>query len=108
MTDQLFDVSNKIVVVTGVSGQLGLGYAGAFLERGAKVVGLDCPATRRFLAKSAPGARISAFFCSGFSPLQGWVLIGTAAASARASVAHSHGAERAAQACAPASGCYQF
>lgn len=41
MTDRLFDVSNKVVVVTGVSGQLGLGYAGAFLERGAKVVGLD-------------------------------------------------------------------
>ena len=34
------------------------------------------------MAKSAPGARISAFFCSGFSPSQGWVLIGTAAAAA--------------------------
>ena len=34
------------------------------------------------MAKSAPGARISAFFCSGFSPSQGWVLIGAAAAAA--------------------------
>ncbi len=40
-TDQLFDVSAEIVVITGVSGQLGGEYAGAFLQRGARVVGLD-------------------------------------------------------------------
>lgn len=40
-TDQLFDVSRDIVLITGVSGQLGSEYAKAFLERGARVVGLD-------------------------------------------------------------------
>lgn len=41
LSEQLFDVSNEIVVVTGVSGQLGGEYAKAFLSRGSKVVGLD-------------------------------------------------------------------
>ncbi len=39
--DALFDVSGEIVLVTGVSGQLGGEYARAFLERGARVAGLD-------------------------------------------------------------------
>lgn len=39
--DQLFDVSREIVLITGVSGQLGGEYAKAFLQRGARVVGLD-------------------------------------------------------------------
>lgn len=39
--DQLFDVSHEIVLVTGVSGQLGGEYAKTFLQRGARVVGLD-------------------------------------------------------------------
>ena len=39
--DTLFDVSRDIVLITGVSGQLGGEYAKAFLERGARVVGLD-------------------------------------------------------------------
>lgn len=39
--DQLFDVSQEIVLITGVSGQLGNAYAQAFLQRGARVVGLD-------------------------------------------------------------------
>lgn len=39
--DQLFDVSREIVLITGVSGQLGGEYASAFLKRGARVVGLD-------------------------------------------------------------------
>jgi NAD(P)-dependent dehydrogenase (short-subunit alcohol dehydrogenase family) len=37
----MFDLSNKIIVITGISGQLGLEYAKAFLDQGAKVVGLD-------------------------------------------------------------------
>jgi NAD(P)-dependent dehydrogenase (short-subunit alcohol dehydrogenase family) len=40
-SDPLFDVSGEIVLVTGVSGQLGNEYAQAFLQRGGKVVGLD-------------------------------------------------------------------
>ena len=39
--NDLFDVSNEIVLITGVSGQLGTEYAKAFLSRGAKVAGLD-------------------------------------------------------------------
>jgi len=39
--DALFDVSQEIVLITGVSGQLGGEYARNFLERGARVVGLD-------------------------------------------------------------------
>lgn len=39
--DALFDVSREIVLITGVSGQLGGEYAQAFLRRGACVVGLD-------------------------------------------------------------------
>ncbi len=41
MKDELFDISDEIVLITGVSGQLGSEYANAFLERGACVVGLD-------------------------------------------------------------------
>ena len=39
--DPLFNFENEIVVITGVSGQLGLQYARAFLDRGARVAGLD-------------------------------------------------------------------
>ena len=39
--DLLFDVGGKIVLITGIAGQLGGEYAKAFLERGARVVGLD-------------------------------------------------------------------
>lgn len=39
--DQCFDVSSEIVVITGVSGQLGCEYAKEFLQRGACVAGLD-------------------------------------------------------------------
>lgn len=39
--ESLFNVNNETVVITGVSGQLGLQYAGAFLKRGARVAGLD-------------------------------------------------------------------
>jgi NAD(P)-dependent dehydrogenase (short-subunit alcohol dehydrogenase family) len=36
-----FDVSDQIVCITGVSGKLGSEYAKAFLECGARVIGLD-------------------------------------------------------------------
>lgn len=38
---RLFDVSHEIVLITGVSGQLGCEYAKIFLQRGACVIGLD-------------------------------------------------------------------
>ena len=47
MSDSLFDVSQDIVVITGVSGQLGAEYAKAFLVRGSKVVGLDIDPSAR-------------------------------------------------------------
>lgn len=47
MKDILFDISNETVVLTGVSGLLGSSYARAFLERGAKVIGLDIYSSAR-------------------------------------------------------------
>ena len=41
MHNNLFDVGDNIVVITGASGQLGLSYQLAFLDRGACVIGLD-------------------------------------------------------------------
>lgn len=41
MQDQLFDVSNKIVVITGGMGQLGRQFSLAFAQRGAKVALFD-------------------------------------------------------------------
>lgn len=41
MPDLLFSVDDEVVVITGVSGQLGHQYALAFLQRGARVCGLD-------------------------------------------------------------------
>ena len=41
MTDPLFDVAGRVVVVTGGLGQLGATYASALAERGAKVAILD-------------------------------------------------------------------
>lgn len=42
--DPLFDVSDRIVVITGGLGQLGSAYAAAFLQRGARVALLDMAA----------------------------------------------------------------
>ena len=46
MHENLFDVSNEVVIITGASGQLGMSYQNAFLERGATVVGLDIKSSR--------------------------------------------------------------
>jgi NAD(P)-dependent dehydrogenase (short-subunit alcohol dehydrogenase family) len=43
--DKLFDVSREIVVITGAAGNLGHAYTQAYLDRGAKVVGLDLSLT---------------------------------------------------------------
>jgi len=45
--NKLFDVSREIVLITGVSGQLGAEYARVFLECGAKVIGLDRATSNR-------------------------------------------------------------
>lgn len=57
MTDSLFDVSQELVLITGVAGQLGAEYARVFLARGAKVVGLDIGSSARSdaLATVYPG-----------------------------------------------------
>jgi NAD(P)-dependent dehydrogenase (short-subunit alcohol dehydrogenase family) len=47
MSDYLFDVRQDIVLITGVSGQLGAEYARGFLTRGSKVVGLDVSPSAR-------------------------------------------------------------
>ncbi len=40
-TDSLFDLKNKVILITGSSGQLGYEYSKALLSRGACVIGLD-------------------------------------------------------------------
>ena len=55
-SDDLFDVSCEVAIVTGISGQLGAQYARAFLAAGARVVGLDLEpsgACRQLLATHA-------------------------------------------------------
>lgn len=59
LPDSLFDVSQEIVLITGVSGQLGGEYAKAFLARGARVVGLD-------VRPSAASDRLAAQFPSNY------------------------------------------
>ena len=61
--DALFDVSQQIVLITGVSGQLGGEYAKAFLDRGARVAGLDVrpSAGSEALATQYP---VNYLFCS--------------------------------------------
>ncbi len=41
MNEKYFDVSNDIVIITGISGQLGYEYAITFLKQGSVVVGID-------------------------------------------------------------------
>jgi NAD(P)-dependent dehydrogenase (short-subunit alcohol dehydrogenase family) len=41
MTQQLFDISGRVVIVTGGLGQLGRQYAGALAQAGARVAALD-------------------------------------------------------------------
>lgn len=45
--DPLFDMAGAVVVITGAGGQLGAQYAGALLDRGARVVGLDVRTSAR-------------------------------------------------------------
>jgi NAD(P)-dependent dehydrogenase (short-subunit alcohol dehydrogenase family) len=54
--DKLFDVSGEIVLVTGAAGQLGAQYCRAFLDRSARVVGLDLKpsAASEMLTKGFP------------------------------------------------------
>lgn len=62
-TDTLFDVGNDIVLITGVSGQLGGEYANTFLANGATVVGLDLKpsSSSDALAKQYP---VTFLFCA--------------------------------------------
>ena len=54
MTSILFTVDREVVVITGAAGQLGQQYTDVFLQRGARVVGLDIklsPIIDEFLVK---------------------------------------------------------
>ena len=51
--DSLFDVSGEVVLITGVSGQLGVEYAREFLKRGSHVAGLDLSMSTGLEALSA-------------------------------------------------------
>lgn len=63
MTTDLFDVSREVVLITGVCGQLGREYARTFLDRGARVVGLDVqPAPASAALQAQYGERF--LFCA--------------------------------------------
>jgi NAD(P)-dependent dehydrogenase (short-subunit alcohol dehydrogenase family) len=59
MASKLFDVSNEIVVITGVCGKLGYEYARVFLECGARVVGID-------LMTNSKNDDLSSFFSTNY------------------------------------------
>ena len=69
----LFDVSGEIVVITGVSGQMGHQYAKAFLQAGARVAGLDVTEGKRSLELSAgfPQYQFQAVDITSKSSLEG-------------------------------------
>lgn len=58
----MFNVSNEIVVITGVNGQLGTSYAKAFLNAGSIVIGLDLELNENTLKDSYPNNYF--FFCA--------------------------------------------
>lgn len=62
MSYDLFDVSQDIVIITGVSGQLGYQYAKTFLKCGAKVSGLDIAASELSLVLTEAYPQ-NYFFC---------------------------------------------
>jgi GDP-D-mannose dehydratase len=47
LVDKLFAVDAEVVVITGIAGQLGFQYAQVFLDRGARVAGLDVASSAR-------------------------------------------------------------
>ena len=54
-SDPLFDLSGRVIIVTGGLGQLGVGYAKALLVRGAKVALLDNRGDASAVAAAIPG-----------------------------------------------------
>ena len=63
MSDPVFDVSDRVVVLTGASGLIGRSLARAFHERGARLALVDIPAaTPAALARSL-GEQAAAFEC---------------------------------------------
>jgi NAD(P)-dependent dehydrogenase (short-subunit alcohol dehydrogenase family) len=63
MTDPIFDVSNKTVVLTGACGLIGRSLAAAFRERGARVAAVDIAAARPEEAARAAGSGSVGYSC---------------------------------------------
>ncbi len=66
MTDPIFDVSNRTVVVTGACGLIGRSLVSAFRERGARVAAVDIPAAHPEESARAlgdGGGRVAGFSC---------------------------------------------
>lgn len=63
MTDELFDVKGRVVVLTGASGLIGRTLAGAFHARGARLALVDIPAARPAELAASLGAPAAAFEC---------------------------------------------
>lgn len=63
MTDPIFDVSGKTVVVTGAFGLIGRALAAAFHERGARVAMVDVAAAKPEESAGAFGEGVRGFTC---------------------------------------------
>jgi len=63
-TTSLFDVKNKVVVITGVCGQLGIQYANAFIAEGAMVAGIDIKSSEAILTLEQEHPKKFKFFQS--------------------------------------------
>jgi len=63
MTDSLFDVANKTVVLTGAFGLIGRALAAAFHERGARVAMADVAAVNPEESAGAVGKGVRGFVC---------------------------------------------
>ena len=63
MESSLFDVSKEIVVITGVSGQLGKEYATNFVNSGAKVIGIDLTLSDELKKSGLHGSEKFKFLC---------------------------------------------
>ena len=63
MSDPVFDVSNRVVVLTGASGLIGRSLARAFHERGARLALVDIPAAKPGALAQSLGEPAAAFEC---------------------------------------------
>jgi NAD(P)-dependent dehydrogenase (short-subunit alcohol dehydrogenase family) len=70
MSDPVFDVSDRVIVLTGASGLIGRSLARAFHERGARLALVDIPAAKPAGLAESLGEPAAAFECDVSRPEQ--------------------------------------